>query len=121
MNVSVVSGGILPIVKCANRRPPRQVICGWRKGRTLLERWRKNLTRVQLGLKKPRVMDLVPIGFVGGEPVERQGMPSKVFRGQLIYFKSADMTIRRPSGAILVIDNYEIVALSDQKTRFEPV
>ncbi len=31
------------------------------------------------------------------------------------------MTIRRPSGAILVIDNYEIVALSDRKTRFEPV
>ncbi len=28
--------------------------------------------------------------------------------------------MRRPSGAILVIDRYEVVAISDGKTRFEP-
>jgi hypothetical protein len=28
--------------------------------------------------------------------------------------------IRRPSGAILVVDNYEIVAISDGKTQSEP-
>jgi len=57
---------------------------------------------------------------VKGEPVERAGTPDQRFRGQLIYFTSADVTIRRPSGAILVIDNYEIVAVSDGKTRLEP-
>jgi hypothetical protein len=31
------------------------------------------------------------------------------------------VTVRRPSGAILVIDNYEIIAMSDEKKRFEPV
>ncbi len=30
-----------------------------------------------------------------------------------------DVTIRRPSGAILIIDNYEIAAISDSKTRLE--
>jgi hypothetical protein len=31
------------------------------------------------------------------------------------------VTVRRPSGAILVIDNYEIIAMSDGMKRFEPV
>jgi hypothetical protein len=64
--------------------------------------------------------DLVPIDFVSGEPVEREGKPTKEFRGQLIYFTNADLTIRRPSGAILVIDRYEVVAVSDGKTTFAP-
>ena len=86
----------------------------------MLAHWRKNLAIVQVELKRPRVIDVVPIDFGAGEPVERQGKPSQKFQGRLIYFTSADVTIRRPSSAILVIDNYEIVAISDGKTRFEP-
>ena len=58
--------------------------------------------------------------FVSGEPLEREGKPTKRFRGQLIYFTNADLTIRRPSEAILVIDRYEVVAISEGKARFEP-
>ena len=71
-------------------------------------------------LKQPRVIDVVPIDFVSGEPVEREGTPTNKFRGQLLFLTNADLTIRRPSGAILVIDRYEVVAISDEKTRFEP-
>jgi hypothetical protein len=71
-------------------------------------------------LKQPRVIDVVPTDFVSGEPVEREGTPTNKFRGQLLYLTNADLTIRRPSGAILVIDCYEVVAISDEKTRFEP-
>ena len=46
--------------------------------------------------------------------------PTTAFRGQLIYFTNADLTLRRPSGAILVIDRYEVEAISDGKTRLEP-
>jgi hypothetical protein len=93
---------------------------GRREARTLLERWRKDLKTLTVELKQPRVIDLVPIDFVSGEPVEREEKPTKKLRGQLIYFTNADLTIRRPSGAILVIDRYEVVAVSDGKTRFEP-
>jgi hypothetical protein len=71
-------------------------------------------------LKQPRVIDVVPTDFVSGEPVEREGTPTNKFRGQLLYLTNADLTIRRPSGAIMVIDRYEVVAISDEKTRFEP-
>ena len=66
------------------------------------------------------MIDAVPIDFVSGEPVEREGKPTTTFRGQLIYLTNADLTIRRPSGAILVIDRYEVIAVSDGKTRLEP-
>lgn len=92
----------------------------WKQARVILERWRRNLSRIQVELKQPRVIDAVPIDFAGGEPVERGGTPTLKFRGQLIHFTSADVTIRRPSGAIMVIDHYELVALSDTKTRLEP-
>jgi hypothetical protein len=46
---------------------------------------------------------------------------TRTFQGRLIFFTRADVTIRRPSGAILFIDNYEIAAISDGKTRFEPL
>ena len=71
-------------------------------------------------LKRPRAIDIVPIDFLRGEPVERQGTPKQKFRGHLIYFTSADVTLRRPSGAVLVIDSYEIAALSDATSRLEP-
>ena len=51
---------------------------------------------------------------------KREGTPTNKIRGQLLYLTNADLTIRRPSGAILVIDRYEVVAISDEKTRFEP-
>ena len=83
-------------------------------------RWRKDLKMLTVELKQPRVIDVVPIDFVSGEPVERKGTPTQKFQGQLIYFTSDDVTIRRPSGALLVVDNYGLVAISDGKTRFEP-
>ena len=104
----------------AKRKQGRETIRSWKQAKPLLERWRKNLTTVAVELKQPRVIDVVPIEFVGGEPVERKGEPKQKFRGQLIYSTSDDVTIRRPSGALLVIDNYEIVAISNEQARFEP-
>ncbi len=102
------------------QRQQRKTIQSWKGARPRLERWRKELKTLTVELKQPRVIDLVPIDFVSGEPVEREGKPTKRFRGQLIYFTNADVTIRRPSGAILVVDRYEIVSIADGKTRFEP-
>jgi hypothetical protein len=104
----------------AKRNPPGKTVRGWREARSLLERWRKDLKTLTVELKQPRVIDLVPIDFVSGEPAEREGKPTKRLRGQLIYFTNADLTIRRPSGAILVIDRYEVSSISDGKTPFEP-
>src|SRR2546425_12913994 len=97
-----------------------KTVRGWREAGALLERWRKELKTLTVEFKQSRVIDLVPIDFVSGEPVEREGKPTKSLRGQLIYSTNADLTIRRPSGAILVIDRYEVVAVSDGKTRFAP-
>ncbi|HEX2715913.1 MAG TPA: hypothetical protein VHM88_27330 [Candidatus Acidoferrales bacterium] len=97
-----------------------KAVRGWREAMALLERWRKDLRTLTVDLKQPRVIDVVPIDFVSGEPVEREGKPTKRLRGQIIYLTNADVTLRRPSGAILVIDRYEVVAISDGKTRFEP-
>ncbi len=85
-----------------------------------METWRRECGNVQVELKRPRAIDIVPIDFIRGEPVEREGPAKQKFSGRLIYFTRADVTFRRPSGAILVIDNYEIAALSDGKSRFEP-
>ncbi len=104
----------------AKQEQRRKTIRSWNQATPLLERWRKDLKTLTVELKQPRVIDVVPIDFVSGEPVEREGKPTKRLRGQLIYFTNADLTIRRPSGAILVIDRYEVVAISDGKTRFEP-
>ncbi len=90
------------------------------QGRPLLERWRRNCSRIQVELKRPRAIDVVPIDFLRGEPAEHAGPARRKFEGRLIYYTSADVTIRRPSGAILVADHYEIAALSDGKTRLEP-
>ena len=98
----------------------QRTIRRWKKAGALLERWRKDVKTLTVELKQPRVIDVVPIDFVSGEPVEREGKPTKRLRGQLIYVTNADLTIRRPSGAILVVDRYEVVTISDGKTRFEP-
>ena len=107
-------------MKHAKQKSGRKMVHGWKQAKPLFERWRRILANVQVELKRPRVIDVVPIDFVGGEPVQREGKATHKFGGQLIYFTSDDLTIRRPSGAILVIDNYEIVTVSDGKKRFEP-
>ncbi len=104
----------------AKRKQRRKRIQSWKGAKPLLERWRKSLTTVAVELKQPRVIDVASFDLVGGEPVGRKGKPTQIFRGQLIYFINDDVTIRRPSGAVLVVDNYEIVAISDGKTRLEP-
>lgn len=71
-------------------------------------------------LKRPRAIDAVPIDFLRGEPVERGGPAGRKFQGRLLYFTGTYVTIRRPTGAILVVDNYEIAALSDSHWRLEP-
>ncbi len=104
----------------AKQRQRRKTIQSWKGATPRLERWRKDLKTLTVELKQPRVIDVVPTDFVSGEPVEREGTPTNKFRGQLLYLTNADLTIRRPSGAIMVIDRYEVVAISDEKTRFEP-
>ena len=104
----------------AKRKAQGKIVGSWREAKVLLERWRKDLKTLTVELKQPRVIDVVPIDFVSGEPVEREGKPTKRLRGQLIYSTNADLTIRRPSGAILVIDRYEVSSISDGKTRFAP-
>ena len=108
-------------MKRTKRKPVnKRVIRSLGKARTLFERWRKKLTNLQIELKRPRVIDVVPVDFLRDEGPERQGQPTQKFSGQLIFFTKDDVTIRRPSGAILVIDNYEIAAISEGRTRFEP-
>src|SRR3989442_12549100 len=104
-------------MKLAKQKAQGKTIRSWREARKLLERWRKDLRTLTVELKQPRVIDVVPIDFLSGEPVKREGKPTKKIRGQLIYFTNADLTIRRPSGAILVVDNYELVAIPGWKPR----
>ena len=102
-------------------RRAKQTIRSWKQAKPLIQRWRRELANIKVELKQPRVIDVVPIDFVSGEPVQREGTSTNRFGGQVVYFTNADVTVRRPSGAILVIDNYEIAAMSDGKKRFEPV
>ena len=104
----------------SNSAKKKRVIQSWKKGQPLLEGWRKKLTTLRVELKRPRVIDVVPVDFLRDEAPERHGEPAQQFSGRLIFFTKDDLTIRRPSGAILVIDSYEITGLSDGKTRFEP-
>lgn len=104
----------------AQRKPQGKTIQSWKSAKPFLERWRKDLKTLTVELRQPRVIDAVPIDFVSGEPVEREGRPTTTFQGQLIYFTNADLTLRRRSGAILVIDRYEVITVSDGKTRLEP-
>jgi hypothetical protein len=106
-------------------RGPR-VVRSWKKARPVLERWRKAGTTLRIRLRRPREIDVVPIDFLRGEPApagagRRAARPTAHFSARLIFFTAADLTVRRPSGAILVIDNYEVAALSDGRTRIEPV
>src|SRR5258708_33739048 len=100
-------------------RRAKRIVYTWKQAQVLLERWRKNLTDVQVELKQPRVTDVAPIDFLSGEPVERKGTLTKRLRGKLIYFTNPDVMIRRPAGAILVDDNMGIVAISEGNQRVE--
>lgn len=108
-------------MKRTKRRPvKKRVIRSRKRAQALFEGWRKKLTNIQIELKRPRVIDVIPVDFLRDEVPEREGQPTQKFSGQLIFFTKDDVTIRRPPGAMLVIDNYEIAAISDGKTRFEP-
>jgi hypothetical protein len=97
-----------------------RTVQGWRKAAATLERWRRNLTRVEVRLKRPRVIDIVPVDYLSGEPSSREGIPQQRFQGKLVFFTKDDATLRRPAGALLIIDTYEVESLTDGKTRVVP-
>jgi len=108
-----------------SRPRAKRVVRQWAKATRrggLLERWRRECSNLRVELTQPRVIDVVPIDFIRGEAAEQKpaAAGTRKFRGRLIYFTNADITIRRPSGAILVIDLYEIASLSDGQNRIEP-
>lgn len=107
--------------------PRTRVIHACRDLRPLLDRWRRQATSLHVELRRPRAIDVVPIDFVQGELLPGAQPPSAKaaalttrFTGRLIFATRDDITVRRPSGAILVIDNYEIASLSDGRTLFQP-
>ena len=93
---------------------------GWRKSRPQLERWRKSLARLRVTLNRARPVDATAVDLASGEPIAPQAPPRARFSGQLIYFTPADLTLRRPSGALLIIDTYELESLTDGKTSVLP-
>lgn len=97
-----------------------KTIRGWRNARATLERWRRTLVSVSVRLRTPRVIDALSVDFITGEPVEHRGDAKKKFSGKLIYFTADDVVVRRPSGALLVIDTYEIEWLAARGTRVIP-
>ena len=116
----------------STRRPAKAAsrpIHTWRALRPLLERWRRDGATLHVELRRPRAIDVVPIDFISGELIpgvaqkssSRAGKVSTKFTGRLIFATHEDITIRRPSGAILVIDNYEVASLSDGRTLFQPL
>lgn len=97
-----------------------RTINGWKKAKRKLEAWRKKLTPVRVALKRPRAVDAQAVDLASGEPVEPAGALKSKFQARLIFFTGADVTLRRPSGAVLIIDTYELEWLSDGKTRVAP-
>jgi hypothetical protein len=63
---------------------------------------------VEVTLKRPRVASVAPLDFVSGELIEREGKPTDRFRGHVIYFTNADVTVRRPFYE-LILKTCEIV------------
>jgi hypothetical protein len=99
-------------------RRTEKTVDGWKEARPLLEQWRRDLAEVDFELKQPRVIEPVLTDSASGESIEREA-PTNRFRGQVVYFTGADVTVRRPSGAMLVIRDDEIAGASDGKIRFE--
>ena len=100
-------------------RQTEKTVEGWKEARPLLEQWRRDLVEVDVMLKQPWAIGPVSTDSASGEPIDGNGKTENRFRGQIIYFTDADMTVRRPSGEILVLGNYEIAAMSVGKNRFE--
>ena len=90
----------------------------WKLERLLLDRWRRELTEVDIELKRPKVIDPLLADSASGEPVEGEGAVKR-FRGQVIYFTDDAVTVRQPCGAILVLENDEILDLSDGQDHLE--
>lgn len=90
----------------------------WKFERLLLDRWRRELTEVDIELKRPKVVDPLLADSASGEPVDGEGVVKR-FRGQIIYFTDEAVTVRRPCGAILVLDNAEVLDLSDGQDHLE--
>jgi hypothetical protein len=100
-------------------RQTEKTVDGWKEAQPLLEQWRRDLVEVDFELKQSRVIDPVSTDSASGEPIEGVVSTANRFRGQVVYFTDADVTVRRPSGAMLVLDKYEIAAVSDRKVRLE--
>ena len=49
------------------KRTKRTIIRSWKQAHTLLERWRRELASVEVTLKRPRVVGVVPLDFVSGD------------------------------------------------------
>ena len=94
-----------------------KVVRGWEQALPLLEQWRRELTEVNVELKRPRVIDPILIDTASGEAVEMEGTTR--FGGQVVYITDADVTVRRPHGPMHVLDREEIAAMSDGTKRFE--
>lgn len=97
-----------------------KVIRGWRQARPVLERWRRNLTLLTVTLRAPRVIGAVPVDFDTGEPIAEGGRARTRFRAELVYHTAADVTLHLPRGALMIVDTYELVSLSDGRTSVEP-
>src|SRR5215467_14182840 len=90
----------------AQQTQRRETILSWKSARPFFDHWRKELKTLTVELKEPRVIDAVPIDSVSGEPIERERRPTTTFQRRLIYFTNSNLTMRRPSKTILVIDRY---------------
>ena len=90
----------------------------WKLERLLLDRWRRELSEVDIELKRPKVIDPLLADSASGEPVDGEGAVKRL-RGQVIYFTDDAVTVRRPCGAILVLENDEILDLSDGQDHLE--
>lgn len=97
-----------------------KIIRGWRRARPVLERWRKQLKPVTVILRTPRVIGAVPIDLETGDPVDESGKARTRFQAEVVYHTAADLTLHLPRGALVVVDTYELAAISDGHTRIEP-
>ncbi len=96
-----------------------KTVGSWKQAQPLLEQWRRDLVEVDVMLKQPWAIGPVSTDSASGEPIDGNGKTENRFRGQIIHFTDADVTVRRPSAEILVLGSYEIAAMSDGKNRFE--
>jgi len=90
----------------------------WKLERLLLDRWRRELTEVDIELMRPKIIDSLLGDSASGEPVDGEGAVKR-FRGQIIYFTDEAVTVRRPCGMILVLENAEISKVSDGQDQIE--